>query len=611
MNIQYSYRSWLSFARHALFIFLLNCIIIINGLQAQTYTFAQINGSPANTTGWNLQGQAGVGNILFTDNSEIILCPAVGGSNGAVFFNQPINFSICNKWVAEFDFRMFDGSGADGIAFCFLDVPPAGFVSGGGIGIPGSANGLKVCFDQFPNCTGDISEMPKIEIRWGIGYDECWSQPTLSNSGGSLDFIRSAVYNRARIVYDAGAIEVFVNDSLYLTGFQTFNFTGYMGFTSSTGAFTDNHSIRNVVIYTETATIQPNTIFYSDSCLGNATQFSIQDTSGISSISWNFGDPASGAGNTATGFNVNHTFSQIGNYNVQAILSNVCGIDTLFLNSLSIINCNRSTITGFNTIGDTCDVNANFTFQPIGTTNANSLTWTFDDPNSGINSYISFPPNSNGFHTFSAPGVYNVCVTFQEPGFPASTICRAISIGLCCNGIISSNDTCLENSIPFSILSGATLSTITWNFGDPASGTNNTSTSLTPIHLFSATGTYNIRAIVNLSCGVDTIFKTLSVIKCDSIVEPCRFFVPNTFTPNADGLNDKFYPLTSCTFERYEFLIYNRWGELIFKTANQTDKWDGKYKGADSPVGVYCYLIQYQSSSRQTKKVNGSVTLLR
>ncbi len=230
---------------------LLTCHAGMISLQAQTHIFAQISGSPANTSGWNLQGQARVGNILFTDNSEIILCPATGTSSGALFFNQPINLSICNKWVAEFDFRMFDGSGADGIAFCFLDVPPTGFVSGGGMGIPGSANGLKVCFDQYPNCAGIQSEMPKIQIRWGVGYDECWSQPTLFNSGGNLNFIRSAVYNRARIVYNNGTIEVYVNNTLYLTGFQLFNFTGYMGFTSSTGGLTDNHSIRNVIIYTD------------------------------------------------------------------------------------------------------------------------------------------------------------------------------------------------------------------------------------------------------------------------------------------------------------------------------------------------------------------------
>jgi hypothetical protein len=54
-----------------------------------------------------------------------------------------------------------------------------------------------------------------------------------------------------------------------------------------------------------------NSIVYSDSCFGNATQFSIQNTAGISSITWNFGDPNSGVNNTSVGFTANHTFSQV------------------------------------------------------------------------------------------------------------------------------------------------------------------------------------------------------------------------------------------------------------------------------------------------------------
>jgi hypothetical protein len=140
---------------------------------------------------------------------------------------------------------------ADGLAFCFLDVPPTGFVSGGGLGIPGSANGLKVCFDTYNNCGGDAS-MPKIELRWGIGYNECAAQPTLNNNTGTISFIRSASYNHAKITYDNGLITVFVNNTLYLTGNQSFNFIGYFGFTASTGALTDMHSIKNVQIYTNT-----------------------------------------------------------------------------------------------------------------------------------------------------------------------------------------------------------------------------------------------------------------------------------------------------------------------------------------------------------------------
>lgn len=232
---------------------LLNLIGFLPGFAyCQSYVFAQLKGAPVNTNGWNFQGSAAVGNILNTDNSEIMVCPARNTTSGAVFFNQPINLSICNKWKAEFDFRMFDGNGADGIAFCFLEVPPSGFVTGAGLGIPNSANGLKICFDTYNNCISPSnSRVPKVEIRWGIGYSECWSQPTLENTTGDISYIRSNDYNRALIEYDNGNISVSVNGNLLLTGNQTFNFTGYLGFTASTGGSRDNHSIKNVIVYTD------------------------------------------------------------------------------------------------------------------------------------------------------------------------------------------------------------------------------------------------------------------------------------------------------------------------------------------------------------------------
>ncbi len=225
----------------------------------QNYIFAQLNGTPINTSGWSLQGDAQIASIIESGNKELLICSTKGAS-GAAFYSQPINLSLCNKWKAEFDFRMFDGTGADGLAFCFLDTPPSGFITGGGLGIPNAANGLKVCFDTWNNCipfnvTTVHQNMPKIELRWGIGYNniggECANLPTRDNSDGMLSFIRSGIYNHAMVTYDNGNIQVFVNDSLYLTGFQQFDFAGYLGFTASTGGYTDNHSIKNVVIYTE------------------------------------------------------------------------------------------------------------------------------------------------------------------------------------------------------------------------------------------------------------------------------------------------------------------------------------------------------------------------
>ena len=209
---------------------------------AQSYVFAQLNGNPINTTGWNLQGNAYVSNVA--GSSSVILTNPLNNKSGAIFYNQPINLGQCTQWTVEFDFRMYDGTMADGIAFCFLDVPPVGFVNGGGLGIPGTANGLKVAFDTYNNCASGV--VPKVEIRWGTGYSECWSQPTIENMG----FIRSPNYNRAKINYNAGLISVYINNVLYLTGNQTFNFSGYFGFTASTGGSYDLQSIKDVIVYT-------------------------------------------------------------------------------------------------------------------------------------------------------------------------------------------------------------------------------------------------------------------------------------------------------------------------------------------------------------------------
>jgi gliding motility-associated-like protein len=103
---------------------------------------------------------------------------------------------------------------------------------------------------------------------------------------------------------------------------------------------------------------------------------------------------------------------------------------------------------------------------------------------------------------------------------------------------------------------------------------------------------------------------TTSTITVNSIAI-CELYTPNAFTPNDDGINDKFYPLTICTFENYECLVYNRLGQLIFKTSNQKDKWDGTYKGSECSAGVYVYSIIYKFPSQQTKNVNGTITLIR
>ncbi|OJU75431.1 MAG: hypothetical protein BGO09_04055 [Bacteroidetes bacterium 47-18] len=87
--------------------------------------------------------------------------------------------------------------------------------------------------------------------------------------------------------------------------------------------------------------------------------------------------------------------------------------------------------------------------------------------------------------------------------------------------------------------------------------------------------------------------------------------IPNAFSPNGDGINDKFYVLQfrdNVTLK--QFSIYNRYGERVFYTENIADGWDGSYKGEPCDLGVYFYYVQYIIGEKQyTEK--GDVTLMR
>ena len=121
----------------------------------------------------------------------------------------------------------------------------------------------------------------------------------------------------------------------------------------------------------------------------------------------------------------------------------------------------------------------------------------------------------------------------------------------------------------------------------------------------SETGNY----IISITGACDT--DTFSISVEEEFCEGCAAYLPNSFTPDLDGLNDAFSPITECVFEKYEFSIYNRWGEVIFKTSNQNEKWDGKYKGSDCVNELYAYVVLYKFPSQTIKQINGSVMLLR
>lgn len=90
-------------------------------------------------------------------------------------------------------------------------------------------------------------------------------------------------------------------------------------------------------------------------------------------------------------------------------------------------------------------------------------------------------------------------------------------------------------------------------------------------------------------------------------------YFPNIFTPNKDGLNDAYMPLGN-DVTAFNISIYNRWGELVFKSERLDISWDGTVNGKPARDGVYVYQAEYQgykSKRLQTFYSNGNITLMR
>jgi gliding motility-associated-like protein len=87
-------------------------------------------------------------------------------------------------------------------------------------------------------------------------------------------------------------------------------------------------------------------------------------------------------------------------------------------------------------------------------------------------------------------------------------------------------------------------------------------------------------------------------------------YVPSAFTPNNDGLNDAF-EWNSFGCSQIKVHIYNRWGEIIFKSFDLNGSWVGKINGNDCPEGIYIAYIEYRGLRVATKTLTQSIMLLR
>nr|MCU0320385.1 gliding motility-associated C-terminal domain-containing protein [Flavobacteriales bacterium] len=128
-----------------------------------------------------------------------------------------------------------------------------------------------------------------------------------------------------------------------------------------------------------------------------------------------------------------------------------------------------------------------------------------------------------------------------------------------------------------------------------------------PVHEYTEEGQFIIVQTVSNANGCIDRDSLLISIAVKDILPPK---LPNAFSPNGDGVNDKFF-VRGGPFETIDLKIYNGWGELIFQTTDPTFGWDGTHEGKHAINGVYVYSVVATTVDGLLHDRSGKVTLVR
>ena len=285
-------------------------------------------------------------------------------------------------------------------------------------------------------------------------------------------------------------------------------------------------------------------------------------------------------------------------------VDNVCAVSDTFGFT---VNVNDTAINQLAIVADQCQ----------GTPQIFSLTtdigaafdWDFD--NDGL--IDASTSDTNTVFTYPYSGTYNVRVV--------TTTAEGCISTMTVNGLATVNPNPIADFTTNPSPAIVTLANPYFDFIDQSVGNNNVTSFLwdfddlsidtlnvNPYHEYQDTGYYEVSLTVTNEFGcVDVIEKTVRV-KPDFL-----FAIPNTITPDGDGLNDFFSPgtLLGAADSDYAFYIFDRWGELIFEGHDLRDSWDGTFKGKVVQNGVFIWKVEITDLEGTSRNFHGHVNVLR
>ncbi len=315
---------------------------------------------------------------------------------------------------------------------------------------------------------------------------------------------------------------------------------------------------------------------------------------GAQSFVWDFGD---GSSTVIAGINnVTHNYPSPGTYNVKLTL-----VDTTYCNAPDSLTVQLRVA---------ALVKAQFDTPPLGcapytavfnntSVAGQTFIWDFGD-GSGSN-------DVNPAHLYSTPGTYTVTLIANDPNTCNLTDTFRYTISVFdkpVSNFTTSPVPPVENTpTTFDNLSSPDAVTFKWLFGD---GDTLLTNSRSPAqHQYNSSGTFNACLIAYNAAGcADTSCQQVQAI-IFTLVD-----VPNAFTPQSGDINSKVM-VRGFGITKLKFIIWNRWGQKVFETANRLEGWDGKFKGVLQPMDVYAYTLEVEffDGTKTTKK--GDITLIR
>jgi len=267
----------------------------------------------------------------------------------------------------------------------------------------------------------------------------------------------------------------------------------------------DNQCVTEITQQVLVGGVPPVDFTWDEGCKDSDTYFYVDETitniAEVASYEWNCGD-----GQYEYGFNPSHIYGTSGTYDVTLTIVDIYG----FTNNVTHqIEVHPLPVSLFSIDGPNCEGGETWV-SDYSTTNSGYIeTWEWDFGDGSPIVTITRPNDPNISHTYASTGLYTITltVTTNEGCIHSST--NEVSIIPSPIAMFSVSSTCLSGPISFVDESnnngGGQIVSWSWDFGDPASGTQNTSSLQNPVHQYTGTGNYDVLLIISNSEGcIDT-----------------------------------------------------------------------------------------------------------